>query len=259
MISCTVGTFVDLTHIKKEAKNNGFTELKKQCDALEKFLQGKMKDDKWKQANGFKNDFRDKAQKILDVMHKFSDTGGKADEKNQAVYKELDGILKSDPWKSIVAKDKEFKKLNDQIVGSWKVFNGGEASVKDGKSSDGTQHVGKALSSSTKNQPSMSMRIDIKTNFTEDWYKKKFKSGFLNKMIFAIKTDARSHSSPDVKTNMTGHQYTADEMLPQDKRKLDSMSWKMTNKVTKDYISLLLGWSRKKEYTEDKEGNRKPV
>lgn len=66
-------------------------------------------------------------------------------------------------------------------------------------------------------------------------------------MIFAIKTDARSHSSPDVKTDMTGHKYTADEMLPQDKKKLDSLQWKMTNKIAKDYISFLLGWTRKKE------------
>ena len=95
--------------------------------------------------------------------------------------------------------------------------------------------------------PLVTCKIDVRTNFGEDWYKRKFKSGFLNKMIFAIKTDARSHSSSDHKNDMTNHKYTADEMLPQDKKKLDSLQWKMTNKVAKDYISLLLGWSRPKE------------
>ena len=46
---------------------------------------------------------------------------------------------------------------------------------------------------------------------------------------------------------MTNHKYTADEMLPQDKRKLDSIKWKMTNKVAKDFISLFCGWSRSKK------------
>ena len=66
-------------------------------------------------------------------------------------------------------------------------------------------------------------------------------------MIFAIKTDARSHSSPDHKNDMTNHKYIADEKLPQDKRKLDSIKWKMTNKVAKDFISLFCGWSRSKK------------
>ena len=257
LISCTVGTFVDLTHIKKEAKNNGYKQLRDSCDKLEKFLVDKSYDEKWKATNGVT---RENGRKLLDTIHKFSDTGGQADEKNQAVWKELDQILKSPPWNKISDSNKDFKGICDSIVNSWKTFNGGDAGTKDGgKTADGTQHVGKALGSSTKNNPSMSMRIDIKTNFNEDWYKKKFKSGFLNKMIFAIKTDARSRMSPDVKTDMTGHKYTQDEMLPQEKRKLDSLTWKMTNKVCKDYISFLLGWSRKKEYTEDDEKNRKPV
>ena len=38
-------------------------------------------------------------------------------------------------------------------------------------------------------------------------------------------------------------------MEPSEKKKLDSIQWKMTNKVVKDYITYLLGWKRKKEYT----------
>ena len=94
------------------------------------------------------------------------------------------------------------------------------------------------------------MRITIKTDFNDDWYKHKFKSGLLNKMIFAIKTDAMSRTSPTVKandTNRVGHKYTADEMLPEEKRKLDSIRWRMTNKDAKDFVTQLLGWSRKKE------------
>ena len=39
LISCTVGNFVDLTHIKKEAKNQGYAQLRKSCDvSCEKVL-----------------------------------------------------------------------------------------------------------------------------------------------------------------------------------------------------------------------------
>ena len=107
------------------------------------FLVKKSYDDKWKTANGVN---RENGRKILDVIHKFSDTGGQADEKNQAVWKELDGLLKSDPWKKIIQTDKNFKGICDSIVNSWKVFNGGNTSTKDGsKSSSGTEHVGKGL------------------------------------------------------------------------------------------------------------------
>ncbi len=62
-----------------------------------------------------------------------------------------------------------------------------------------------------------------------------------------IKTVGRMGTPDSAKTSMSGHKYTADEMLPQDKKKLDSLQWKMTNKIAKDYISFLLGWTRKKE------------
>ena len=84
-------------------------------------------------------------------------------------------------------------------------------------------------------------------------------------MLFAIKTDAVSHASQDLqnkssgfKNSTIGHEYTADEMLPQDKRKLDKIKWKMTNKVAKDYVAYLLGWSRKKEAVVEG-GKYKPV
>lgn len=92
-------------------------------------------------------------------------------------------------------------------------------------------------------------RIDIRTNFDENWYKRKFKSGMLNKMIMAVKTDAMSHFDKGAKAHVkdADHKYTADEMLPSDQKKLDSIRWKMTNKVVTDYIRLLLGWTREKK------------
>lgn len=42
-------------------------------------------------------------------------------------------------------------------------------------------------------------------------------------------------------------------MLPAEKRKLDSLQWKMTNKVAKTFITYLLGWSRAKEKYIDKD------
>ena len=58
---------------------------------------------------------------------------------------------------------------------------------------------------------------------------------------------------------MSDHKYTKDEELnASEKSKLDKLKWKMTNKVAKDYISLLLGWSRKKTYTIEGD-KKKPV
>ena len=48
-------------------------------------------------------------------------------------------------------------------------------------------------------------------------------------------------------------------MEDSDKRKLDSLQWKMTNKVAKDYISMLLGWTRKKEYKLNEDGTPIPT
>ena len=59
----------------------------------------------------------------------------------------------------------------------------------------------------------MSMRIDIKTNFTEDWYKAKFKSGFLNKMIDTVKTEI--HKNADTTRDNQAYRdkkYDADTM-----------------------------------------------
>ena len=47
---------------------------------------------------------------------------------------------------------------------------------------------------------------------------------------------------------MSDHKYTKDEELnASEKSKLDKLKWKMTNKVAKDYIRLLLGWTRTKQ------------
>jgi hypothetical protein len=101
--------------------------------------------------------------------------------------------------------------------------------------------------------PYQACRIDIHTNFDANWFKRKFKSGLLNKLIFAIKTDARSHLSDGAKARdpMANHKYTADEMLPQDTKKLDGIQWKMTNKAAKDFITYFMGWTRKKERLPD--------
>lgn len=55
---------------------------------------------------------------------------------------------------------------------------------------------------------------------------------------------------------MNNHVYTQDEMLEEDRKRLEKIQWKMTNKVAQDFIELFLGWSRKKEVYKD---NMEPV
>ena len=149
--------------------------------------------------------------------------------------------------------DKKFKTLADNVLTQWKDW-GGEAPSEFGKSV--TPQKDKASSGGQETSGwhwEHAYRIDIKTNFDANWYKRKFKSGLLNAAIMTLKTAARSRVSAGGETDMSHHKYTADEMLPQDEKRLNGIQWKMTNKVAKDYITLLLGWSRKKEkYIDEK-------
>ena len=157
-------------------------------------------------------------------------------------------MLKKEPWKSdYKGKVGGFDKLMDSYNKTWEAFAGPAGKKDGGKSGESHLGGGSSVGNGEEWTPNQSWRIDIQTNFGEEWYKRKFKSGFLNKILFTIKDEMRAHTSQQAKTDMTDHKYTADEMLPQDKRKLDSLQWKMTNKVAKDYITYLLGWSRKKE------------
>ena len=257
LISCNVSPFVDLTHVKSEAKNDGYKKLRASCDELEKFLVGAK--DEWYSANGLK---KDNVRAVLDTIHEFRDTGGVADKKNKEVWNKLNQIFQQDPWSKVLKSVGKVKKLYDDISSAWTTFNGGNKDTKGSDSDKVTHHVGDKTSLSSDkdiNEPNVSMRITINTNFDENWYKNKFKSGFLNKMIFGIKTIGRMGTPDSAKTSMSGHKYTKDEELnASEKRKLDSLKWKMTNKVAKDYISLLLGWSRKKTYTIEGD-KKKPV
>lgn len=76
-------------------------------------------------------------------------------------------------------------------------------------------------------------------------------------MIMGLKTSAMASYGTGGQSidKMAGHKYTTDEMLPQDIKKLDKIQWNMTNKVAKDYISLLLGWSRDKKMIKNETGD----
>ena len=150
----------------------------------------------------------------------------------------------------------EAKALVDKLKKGWVKFGGKVNSAqKDNqkfKSLDETDETPR---------PSLAVKISISTNFTNDWYTHKFKSGLLNKLLFYTKTVIRSNVPDNARQHvkMAGHEYTADEMLPQDKRKLDKIKWNMTNKVSKDYISQLLGWSREKTKRKVGENGAEPV
>lgn len=47
--------------------------------------------------------------------------------------------------------------------------------------------------------PERAYRIDVTTNFDENWYKRKFKSGLLNKLITGLKNQAMSYSTAEIK------------------------------------------------------------
>ena len=216
----------------KEATGE-YLDFEKSIDAFDKYLKSK----KWDE--DFPSDYND----FIRIKEEFNLNLDGDSDVNKKAWASFMKMLKKDPWKRNLVQGNE---LNDHF----KQLKLAYAQWDNGGSARGSKDelYGRAQGDSgTGWTPLVTCKIDVKTNFGEDWFKRKFKSGFLNKMIMGIKTVGRMGTPDSAKTSMSDHKYTADEMLPQDKRKLDSLQWKMTNKVANDYISLLLGWSRPKE------------
>jgi len=171
------------------------------------------------------------------------------DPENIQMWKQVQELFNAEPWKSDVAVRGELKDKTTNMIAIWRGL-GGSAPDKMGSgqviTGDNSSRSGGAGQEEKGWHPEHAYKITITTNFTQDWFQHKFKSGLINKAIMAMKTSAMNSLSSDSKNQMKDHKYVQDEMLPQDQRKLDSIKWKMTNKVASEYITNLLGWSRKK-------------
>lgn len=223
-----------------------FTKFKRAMSDFVKYLDRMSMDSNWVK----KHPGIDQMKKAISDMR---EGNGPADEVNKKNMEAIVKTLESDAWKAeLNSEGNELNKLAKSLNDGWVEWGGqkdiGKAVAND-KGGDGKIGDGKYAKGWF---PELSYRIDVRTSFDENWYKRKYKSGLINAAIRAIKTDARSHSSPDVKTQWTNHKYTYDEMLPQEKKQLDGLQWTMTNKVARDYITFLLGWTRDKVLNEEK-------
>ena len=245
LIRCNVSTFLVVPNrgFMKEAggqESAGYSAYENAWKKYQEYVEKQTRE--WQNNHHVKqiHDLRGEILKLKNERNNNEGAGGQIKKKFDAITK----IFQSSPWKEdMKSKDGSVKNIVDGIMkgyDSW-VKNGDDTHGK----STGKQDAANAGDNVPEDEwnPNLTFKINIQTNFDANWYKRKFKSGLLNKAIMAIKTDARSRQQSG---SMAGHKYTADEMLPQDERKLDSISWKMTNKVAKDYISMLLGWSRDK-------------
>lgn len=243
-ISCSLKELLDLSKLNESIIHEANETFKDFDTARKNMIEfAKQRDGEWKrQAN-----WAEIEKSLLGIKEEYGVTG----EQNVAAWTALQKAIRkaASLWNA-----SDSKKLVDGLSKGWKNFGGTINKQTQASTNTSGGNGGGGVKVSETPCPTQAMRIDITTKFDKDWFTHKFKSGFLNKMILAIKTDARSHSAPNNKNAMSGHKYTADEMLPQDERKLDSIKWKMTNKVAKDYISLLLGWSRKKEKKQGENG-----
>ena len=165
------------------------------------------------------------------------------------MWKQVQELFNAEPWKSDVATRGKMEEYTSNMIAIWRGL-GGSAPEKMGSgqviTGDNSSRSGGVGQEEKGWHPEHAYKITITTNFTQDWFQHKFKSGLINKAIMAVKTSAMNSLSSDSKNQMKDHKYVQDEMLPQDQRKLDSIKWKMTNKVASEYITNLLGWSRKK-------------
>ena len=122
--------------------------------------------------------------------------------------------LKTEPWASDIKGNRDpfnvsaFNKINFfsknrgknllEIVNSeWTNFANANLRDKSGDNSGsrGNDKLGKAstVDGQTWN-PRQTYKIEIKTNFNDDWYKKRFKSGFLNKVLDTVKTELHKNA-----------------------------------------------------------------
>ena len=229
LIKCSYSPFMTVPD-KTIKESGGWDTCDNSLDDLTDYV------DEMVQQNKGDCECKDSVDELKQTISMFDQTKGAREGDNKKTWKTITDMLSKEPFQFDKGMQGILKKLNSGYQ-TWKK-NGGRGKDYDPQTS----------SQGTDWNPNYSFRIDIKTSFDDNWFKKQFKSGLLNKAIMAIKTDAMSRATVG---SMKDHKYTADEMLPQDQRKLDSIKWKMTNKVAKDYISLLLGWSRDKVINPD--------
>ena len=170
---------------------------------------------------------------------------GPGNKQNQDKWNLIVKKMSGDKWKGQMGSDKDLKQQIDSLWNSWKKW----------QTDNGITPSAAGMFGDTKLEkddawiPERAYRIDVTTNFDENWYKRKFKSGMLNKLIVGLKNQAMSFTPDDIKQKYGDKKYSVDDMTDADKSKLDGIKWKMTNKITTAYITYLLGWKRKKEYT----------
>ena len=182
------------------------------------------------------------------MVKKINEKTGPGDKNNQALWEQIVKVLSGDKWKGAMGNDKDLKAQIDGMWNSWCAWQ---------KQNGITPSAAGMFENAQLDRddtwiPERAYRIDVTTNFDENWYKRKFKSGLLNKMIVGLKNQAMDYRDPTVKQIYGDKKYSVDDMTDSDKRKLDGIKWKMTNKIAHDYIKFLLGWSREKKYTEGK-------
>ena len=255
LISCSVSPLMKLP-IKgfvKEANVAG-EDFQNALNGFKNYLQKNKKNEEWVKTHQEVDD-------LLKNIDQIRIANGPKD--NQPFWDEIVKILgkRGSVWEQEIGqKNSALANEISSLRSAWTKFSGGTTTSPDGAfgnvSSDLGGGRGGINAKDTSWDPTLVFRIDIRTSFNDDWYKRKFKSGLLNKAIFAVKTAAMADAKRGgSQQQYAGHKYSADEeLLPQEKRKLDGIQWKMTNKVAKDFISLFCGWSRKKEMFQVSEG-----
>lgn len=228
LIKCSYSSFMTVPQ-KTIKESGGWDTFDNVIDDLIDYLDNLL--EKNKDNGGLKSD----VDELKKTIKQFDSTKGAREGNNKQIWNSMVEILNKATFKS----DKGISELMKKLNSGYKAWKTG---------SNGKDYDPQTSSKGTDWNPNYSYRIDITTSFDDNWYKKKFKSGFLNKAIYAIRNDVYSRSFND---DVKNRKVSADDMEDSDRRKLDSIKWKMTNKVAKDYVQLLLGWSREKKINPD--------
>lgn len=152
---------------------------------------------------------------------KFDPAGGVDSKDNQAAYDKIQEIFTKEPWKTDIKTVGKLEKIiNKDLNRSWKELGGNGPDKMGGDKVVSSSGKGSGSSGSGGQEtegwhPDHAYKITVKSNFSDNWYTKNFKSGLINSAIRAVKTSAMHSGDPSIKNmEMKDHTYTQDEMLP---------------------------------------------
>ena len=170
LIECTVTALPELPEKFYESSSGEADDFANALNEFMEYLEEKSKD------SGWVKDYGDDVDVFKTNKAKFRAGLGTSDSDNVRAWDAIREILETDKWKQDIRDDSNLKKIVGKIYAGWDTWS--EEKVEGPESSVSGEEW----------TPELPFKLEVKTRFDENWFKRKYKSGVLNGIIDAIKT-----------------------------------------------------------------------